>query len=88
MTFGEYIKLKRKESKISQHTLALACGFTHRAQLSKLEAGKIEWKLSEVYAIAPMLGTTGAGLLSEFESRYMYFEAKKSAHMALSKPSF
>ena len=57
MTFGEYVKLKRKESGISQHTLALACGFTHRAQLSKLEHNKIEWKLSELYAIAPLLNT-------------------------------
>ena len=68
MTFGEYIKLKRKENKISQHTLALACGFTHRAQLSKLEASKIEWKLSEVYAIASLFSLTGAELLGEFES--------------------
>jgi len=68
MTFGEYVKLKRKENKISQHTLALACGFSHRAQVCKLEASKIQWKLSEIYAIAPLMGMTGAELLSEFEN--------------------
>lgn len=67
MTFGEFIKIKRKESNISQHTLALACGFTHRAQLCKLEAGKIEWKLSEIRAIAPLFDMTVARLMKEFE---------------------
>ena len=67
MTFGEYIKLKRTESKISQHTLALACGFTHRSQLSRLEAGKLEWKLSELRAIAPLLEMRAGDLLNEFE---------------------
>lgn len=66
--FGQFVKTKRERLGLSQHSLALACGFTHRAEISKLEAGKLEWKLSQVTAIAALFGMTAARLLEEWEA--------------------
>jgi transcriptional regulator with XRE-family HTH domain len=65
--FGQFVKSKRESLGLSQHSLAIACGFTHRAEISKLEAGRLEWKLNQIIAIATLFGTTAGTLVSEWE---------------------
>lgn len=68
MTFGQFIQTKRKQQNISQQQLSDACRFKHRSEISRLEAGQLEWKLSQIVAIAPLFGTSASGLLAEFEA--------------------
>lgn len=68
ITFGQFIKLKRETLGVSQQTLTDACGLNHRSEISRLEAGKFEWKLNQVVAIAGVFGTTASKLLAEWES--------------------
>lgn len=69
ISFGHFIRSKRRALGIPQQALADACNFTHRGQISKLESGLLEWKLSQVTAIAPLFGMTAGGLLSEWEGK-------------------
>jgi transcriptional regulator with XRE-family HTH domain len=68
LNFGQFIKSKRESLKLSQQSLTDACGFAHRAEISRLEADKLEWKLSQVIAIAALFGMSASELLSEFEA--------------------
>lgn len=65
--FGQFVKLKRESLGLSQQSLTTACGFKHRSEISRLEAGKLEWKLSQVIVIAGLFGMSAGDLLSEFE---------------------
>jgi predicted transcriptional regulator len=67
LNFGQFIKSKRESLRLSQQSLTDACGFVHRAEISRLEAGKLEWKLSQVIAIAALFGMPASELLREFE---------------------
>lgn len=66
--FHEFAKQKRREAGLSQDTLARAFGYTHRANVSKMEAGKLDWRFKHVIALADLLGVTAAELVAEFES--------------------
>ena len=68
MTFGQFIKQKRQQSKFSQQRLADACGFAHRSAILRLEQDRLEWKLKEVVSIAELFGLSASELLSEFEN--------------------
>lgn len=68
MTFGQFIRQKREGLGLSQQSLTDACGFAHRSEISKLEAGKLEWKLSQVQKVARLFEMTTAELLNEFEN--------------------
>jgi len=67
--FGQFIKSKRESLKLSQQSLTDACGFKHRSEISRLEAAKLEWKLSQVIAVAGLFGMSAGDLLSEFEGK-------------------
>lgn len=55
MNIAKILKERRKALKISQHDLALHCGFVHRANISCLEAGKLEWKFKDVLKACVLL---------------------------------
>jgi len=67
MTFGQFIKQKRQHNKLSQQSLATACGFAHRSAILRLEQDRLEWKLKEVMSIAELFGLSASELLAEFE---------------------
>jgi len=68
MTFGQFIRTKRLESKLSQQRLATACGFAHRSNVWRLERDELEWKLKEVVSVAELFGLSASQLLAEFEN--------------------
>jgi DNA-binding XRE family transcriptional regulator len=49
------LKLRRQELKISQDKLSRHIGFRHRSNISKLEDGKLEWKLKDVIKACELL---------------------------------
>lgn len=77
MTFGQFIKLKRESLGLSQQQLTDVCGFAHRSEISKLEAGKIEWKLNQIQAIAQLFEMTISELLSEYEKEVEWIKSGK-----------
>ena len=68
MTFGQFIRHQRLDRGLSQQALAAACGFSQRANVSKLEAGKLEWKLEQVIVVARLFEMSASQLLAEFEA--------------------
>lgn len=66
--FHEFAKRKRQAAGLSQDTLARAFGYTHRANVSKMEAGKLDWRFKHVIILAGLLGMTAAELVAEFEA--------------------
>lgn len=68
MTFGQFIKQKRQQSKLSQQSLATACGFKHRSAILRLEQDRLEWKLKEIMSIAELFGLSASQLLAEYEN--------------------
>lgn len=67
MTFAQFARYKRIEANLSQDTVSQALGFSHRAQIHKLETGKLEWKLESVIRFAELLGMRTSELLREYE---------------------
>lgn len=67
MTFNQFVRIKRERLGLSQQQLTNACGFAHRSEISKLEAGKLEWKLNHVMMVAALFGQTASELLAEYE---------------------
>jgi predicted transcriptional regulator len=55
MNIAQLLKKRRQELGITQHDLAIHCNFANRANISKLEAGKLEWKMRDVLAACKML---------------------------------
>lgn len=55
MDIAQILKERRKALNISQHDLALHCGFAHRANISRLEAGKLKWKFRDVVKACQLL---------------------------------
>lgn len=66
--FHEFARRKRKEAGLSQDTLAKVFGYTHRANVSKMEAGKLDWRFRHVTVLAELLGMTTAELVAEYEN--------------------
>lgn len=67
--FGQFIRTKRESLGLSQQILTDACGFKHRSEISRLESGKLEWKLNQIIAIAGLFGMSVGDLLNEFEMK-------------------
>ncbi len=55
MDIAKILKERRRMLIISQHDLAIHCGFTNRANISKLEAHKLEWKWRDVIKACELL---------------------------------
>ena len=55
MIIAKILKNRRVFLGISQDRLAAACGFANRASISKLEAGKLEWKWRDVKKACELL---------------------------------
>jgi predicted transcriptional regulator len=45
---AKILKERRQSLGISQDDLATHCGFAHRSNISRLEAGHLEWKWRDV----------------------------------------
>ena len=69
MNFGQFARQLREQHNISQDTMAKKLGFEHRSNISKLEAGKLEWKLSHLTKLAQVFNMTTSELLEKFESQ-------------------
>ena len=67
MTFGQFIRRKRRSLEMSQETVANALGFTHRSQVHKLETSAIEWKLSHLFQLAKLFNVRPDELIREFD---------------------
>lgn len=65
MTIGEKIRALRIERGMSQNDLALACGYTSRASINKIELGKVDPPQSKIQAIADALDVSPVSLLVE-----------------------
>ena len=65
MTIGEKIRALRIERGMSQNDLALACGYTSRASINKIELGKVDPPQSKIQAIAEALDVSPASLIVE-----------------------
>jgi predicted transcriptional regulator len=48
MDIAKILKDRRIALGISQDDLATHCGFCHRSNISRLEAGRLEWKWRDV----------------------------------------
>lgn len=68
MKFAEFIRDKRKAAGLSQDTVAEALGYAHRANVSRIEAGKLELKVSSLVKFAQLLGVTVSALFEEYEA--------------------
>lgn len=55
MDIAKILRDRRRELNISQHDLALHCGFAHRANISRLEAGLLQWKWKDVVQACELL---------------------------------
>ncbi|MEE9612421.1 MAG: helix-turn-helix transcriptional regulator [Desulfatiglandales bacterium] len=55
MDIAKILKERRLANGIFQHDLAIHCGFTNRANISKLETGKLEWKWRDVIKACELL---------------------------------
>jgi DNA-binding XRE family transcriptional regulator len=66
-SFGLFAKLKRVEAELSQDDVAQALGFKHRANIHKLEANKLEWKLDQVVKLAQLLGLRVGELVMQWD---------------------
>lgn len=62
LAFGERLRAARVEGGLSQERLASACGL-HRTEISLLERGAREPRLSTIVRLARGLGVTPAALL-------------------------
>ena len=58
ISFGERVKTRRKEIKMSQETLAAKVGYEHKTSISKIEHGKTSVPQNKVFEIANALDTT------------------------------
>jgi len=67
MKFGQFARAKRQQAGLTQHQVAVALGYSHRANIARLEAGSLEWKLSSVRKLAGLLGVKTSELLAEAE---------------------
>ena len=56
--FGERVKTRRNEIKMSQETLAAKVGYEHKTSISKIEHGKTSVPQNKVLEIANALDTT------------------------------
>lgn len=65
--FGEFVKYERVARKLSQDEVAKALDFTHRSNISRLESGKLEWKLREIQQLARLFKMKASRLLAKFE---------------------
>ena len=55
MTTGDRIREMREARGMTQHELALACGYTSRSTINKIEKGAYETRLSTIQKIAKAL---------------------------------
>ncbi len=55
MDIAKLLKNRRLDLGISQGSLASHCGFAHRSNVSRLEAGKLEWKWKDVMTACELL---------------------------------
>lgn len=69
MNFGQFARQQRERRNISQDAMAKELGFEHRSNISKLEASKLEWKLSHLTKLAQVFNMTASELLEEFENQ-------------------
>ena len=67
MTFGQFIRRKRRSMEISQQVVSDKLGFQHRSQAHRLETGKIEYKLDHLFKLAELFNTTPQDLLTEYQ---------------------
>jgi transcriptional regulator with XRE-family HTH domain len=65
LTIGEKIRALRIERGMSQNELALACGYTSRASINKIELGKVDPPQSKIRIIAEALNVSPASLIVE-----------------------
>lgn len=67
--FGKFIKAKRIQLGLTQQNLAdVCCCHSHRSDICKLEADKIEWKLRDIMAISELFNLPVSQLLEEYEN--------------------
>jgi predicted transcriptional regulator len=55
MKIHKLLRTHRKRLGISQDELTQHIGFSHRSQISKLEAGSLEWKFRDVVKACELL---------------------------------
>ena len=55
MDIAKVLKERRLALGISQEKLAEHCGFAHRANISRIESGKIQWKYRDVLKACQLL---------------------------------
>ena len=68
-TFGEFIRQIREEHHFTQAECATALGYEHRSSMHKLEKGKREWTLSNIWAFARILNLKMSELLAAYEEQ-------------------
>jgi transcriptional regulator with XRE-family HTH domain len=88
MEFAANLKRLRKDAKLSQEALALACGWSGQSRVGNYESGFREPELSEIPVIARALGVQVGELFGEAPSHShpvrLDPEIVTSAHEALS----
>lgn len=74
MPIGEKIRALRIERGMSQNDLALACGYTSRASINKIELGKVDPPQSKIQAIAEALDVSPASLIMDDQERERFMD--------------